>query len=58
MHTVELTMSEMLRDPMVRLMLRADRVPLRDFARLLEEAAEARNANRPLNDLAARPRSH
>ena len=58
MHTVELTMSEMLRDPMIRLMLRADRVPLRDFARLLEEAAEARNAKRPLNDLAARPRSH
>ena len=58
MHTVELTMSEMLRDPMVRLMLRADRVPLRDFARLLEEAAEARNAKRPLNDLAPRPRSH
>lgn len=43
MHPTELTMSDMLRDPMIRLMLRADRVPLGDFARLLEKAASARN---------------
>lgn len=43
MNTTELTMSEVLRDPMIRLMLRADRVPLGDFARLLEKAANDRN---------------
>ncbi|MBO9096651.1 MULTISPECIES: hypothetical protein [unclassified Rhizobium] len=46
MHAAELTMSEMLRDPMIRLMLRADRVPLRDFAKLLEDAANARTKGR------------
>lgn len=35
-------MSEMLKDPMIRLMLRADRVPLGDFAILLERAASER----------------
>ena len=43
MNAAELTMSEALRDPMIRLMLRADRIPLGDFARLLEKAASARN---------------
>ena len=50
MHATELTMSEMLRDPMIRLMLRADRVPLGDFAKLLEEAANARNSVRANED--------
>ncbi len=50
MHATELTMSEMLRDPMIRLMLRADRVPLGDFAKLLEEAASARNRDRANDD--------
>ena len=43
MSKTELTMSEALRDPMIRLMLRADRVPLGDFAKLLEKAALNRN---------------
>ena len=58
MHTSELTMSEMLRDPMIRLMLRADRVPLGDFAKLLEEAANARHQTRPVSDSTPRPCSH
>jgi hypothetical protein len=43
MNASELTMSEVLRDPMIRLMLRADRISLGDFARLLEKAASTRN---------------
>ncbi|PZM14362.1 hypothetical protein [Rhizobium tubonense] len=43
MHTNEMTMSEVLRDPMIRQMLRADRVPLGEFAKLLERTARARN---------------
>jgi hypothetical protein len=43
MTNTELTMSEVLRDPMIRLMLRADRVSLGEFARLLQKAAEDRN---------------
>jgi len=43
MNDTDLTMSEALRDPMIRLMLRADRVPLGEFARLLKKAAEQRN---------------
>ncbi|WP_348648914.1 hypothetical protein [Rhizobium sp. P38BS-XIX] len=40
----ELTISEVLHDPLIRLMLRADRVPLRKFKKLLmEAAADARN---------------
>jgi hypothetical protein len=38
-----MTMSEVLRDPMIRQMLRADRVPLGEFAKLLERTARARN---------------
>ncbi|MDL2399493.1 hypothetical protein [Rhizobium mayense] len=37
-------MSEVLRDPMIRQMLRADRVSLSEFAKLLEKAARASNA--------------
>lgn len=43
MNNTELTMSEVLRDPIIRLMLRADRVPLGEFARLLQKVAEDRN---------------
>jgi hypothetical protein len=39
----ELTISEALHDPLIRLMLRADRVPLSNFEKLLKEVAEARN---------------
>ncbi|MET0747739.1 MAG: hypothetical protein ABWY49_06080 [Rhizobium sp.] len=39
----DLTMFEALRDPMIRLMLRADQVPLHEFARLLQKAGEDRN---------------
>jgi hypothetical protein len=40
----EMTMSEVLRDPVIRQMLRADRVSLSEFAKLLEKTARARNA--------------
>ena len=43
MQTNEMTMSEVLRDPMIRQMLRADRVPLGEFAKLLERTARTRN---------------
>lgn len=35
----EITISEALRDPMIRLVLRADGVSLEDFAKLLKDAA-------------------
>nr|WP_246704934.1 hypothetical protein [Rhizobium sp. SG570] len=38
-----MTMSEVLRDPVIRQMLRADRVSLSEFAKLLEKTARARN---------------
>ncbi|MBB5574062.1 MULTISPECIES: hypothetical protein [Rhizobium] len=44
MQNNEMTMSEVLRDPMIRQMLRADRVSLSDFATLLKKTARARNA--------------
>ena len=44
MQNNEMTMSEVLRDPMIRQMLRADRVSLSEFAKLLEKTARARNA--------------
>jgi len=56
MNATELTMSDMLRDPMIRLMLRADRIPLGDFARLLETAASARN--QPYATAKEAPRPH
>lgn len=56
MHPAELTMSEALRDPMIRLMLRADRIPLGDFARLLEKAASARNAAAAIASDASQPK--
>ncbi|WP_237352733.1 hypothetical protein [Rhizobium leguminosarum] len=39
----ELTMSEVLTDPLIRQMLRADGVTLGYFAKLLEEAASRRS---------------
>ncbi|MEF0942097.1 hypothetical protein [Rhizobium sp. BR 362] len=44
MQNNEMTMSEVLRDPMIRQMLRADRVSLSEFARLLKKTARARHA--------------
>ncbi|MGM4982601.1 MULTISPECIES: hypothetical protein [Rhizobium] len=44
MQNGEMTMSEVLRDPVIRQMLRADRVSLSEFAKLLEKTARARNA--------------
>lgn len=44
MQNGEVTMSEVLRDPVIRQMLRADRVSLSEFAKLLEKTARARNA--------------
>lgn len=43
MPNAEMTMSEMLHDPMIRQMLRADRVSLADFAVLLKNAATRRS---------------
>ncbi|MBB4956038.1 hypothetical protein H4S14_004081 [Agrobacterium vitis] len=39
----DMTMSEMLRDPMIRQMLRADGVSLSDFAVMLDDAARQSN---------------
>jgi hypothetical protein len=39
----ELTMSEVLRDPLIRQLLRADGIPLGSFALMLEKAANRRN---------------
>lgn len=39
----DLTMSEALKDPLIRLLLRADKVNLGDFAKVLETAANDRN---------------
>lgn len=38
----DMTMTEVLRDPMIRQMLRADGVSLTDFAVLLDDAAKRR----------------
>lgn len=50
---MEMTASDMLRDPLIRQLLRADRISLASFAALLEDAArrnavafEARSARR------------
>jgi hypothetical protein len=42
----ELTMSEALKDPLIRLMLRADKIGLGEFAELLESAARRCNRQR------------
>ena len=43
MYHNEMTMSEVLHDPLIRLMLRADRVPLGELAKIMENAARAKN---------------
>lgn len=43
MHDAELTMTEVLHDPMIRLLLRADRISLGTFAKLLENAARTKD---------------
>lgn len=43
MHHADLTMNEALHDPMIRQLLRADRVSLGDFAKLLEKAARTKD---------------
>jgi hypothetical protein len=59
LHTNEMTMSEVLRDPMIRQMLRADRVPLGEFAKLLERTARARGEAYAIESQAERTgRSH
>ncbi len=40
----DMTMTEVLRDPMIRQMLRADGVALSDFAVLLDDAAKRRHS--------------
>ncbi len=49
----DLTMSEALKDPLIRLVLRADKVSLVELARILETAAGRRKS-----DLANRPRTN
>ena len=39
----ELTMSEVLKDPLIRLLLRADKISMGEFAQILEAAASRRN---------------
>jgi hypothetical protein len=46
----EITISEALRDPMIRLLLRADRVSLEDFAKLLKDAAIRKKQSSDLAD--------
>ncbi|SCB37516.1 hypothetical protein [Rhizobium hainanense] len=38
----ELTMSEALKDPLIRLLLRADKISMGEFAQILEAAASRR----------------
>ncbi|THF53857.1 hypothetical protein [Allorhizobium terrae] len=42
----DMTMSEMLRDPLIRLMLRADGISLSDFASMLDDAARQSGKSR------------
>lgn len=39
----ELTMTEVLHDPLIRLMLRADGVPLGELAKIMEKAAREKD---------------
>jgi len=40
---IDLTMREALKDPLIRLLLRADKITMGEFARILEAAARGRN---------------
>ena len=51
---IEMTASDMLRDPLIRQMLRADRISLASFATLLD-AASRRQASRAGENAAPRP---
>lgn len=52
MTSSEITISEALRDPLIRLLLRADRVALEDFAKLLKDAAiRKRHSTDPVSHL-------
>lgn len=50
--TNDMTMAEVLRDPLIRQMLRADGVSLSDFACLLKDVARQKNASRSATFLA------
>ncbi len=50
----EMTASDMLRDPLIRQMLRADRISLASFATLLDTASR-RQASRAVENAAPRP---
>jgi hypothetical protein len=59
MNYAELTMSEALRDPMIRLMLRADRMLPGEFAKLLERTVRGKNAAGPAaSQTTSTPSSH
>ncbi len=49
----EMTQSEMLRDPMIRQMLRADKISVASFAALLDAAARRHGHSAPDTVLAA-----
>lgn len=51
--TNDMTMAEVLRDPLIRQMLRADGISLSDFASLLQNAARQKSADRNAALLAA-----
>ncbi|KRB54967.1 hypothetical protein ASE04_29195 [Rhizobium sp. Root708] len=57
---LDLTISQVLKDPLIRQMLRADRVSLGDFEKLLEAAASKRgqgfSAARSASSVAREPR--
>lgn len=42
----EMTISEILEDPLIRQMMQADRVPLKEMRRLLHQAAHAQRIER------------
>lgn len=44
----EITISQALRDPMIRLVMRADGVSLEDFAKLLKDAASRKRQSSDL----------
>jgi hypothetical protein len=52
---IDITMSEALRDPLIALLRRADRVSLKEFTMLLEEVAKARQQ---VTDQATTPPRH
>ena len=53
----EMTPSEMLKDPLIRQMLRADKISLTSFAALLDAAARE-HARRPRESVFSAPKMH